>query len=178
MVQVKNAASGYNKIFWSTNLSTSTKYWSSSCGLHCETCVERPLPWETACLDRPHIYVVNWVAFQDRFYCTLFGIFQDARVPSWPSGADRHQGQSKPGSHDTELWRGDVPVPGGRHQHSAGVQAGLQTLQTGQCSNSARGIILVWTYSETLEFRPVKLCGGVWCSSWTKITFLYTVKLA
>ncbi len=60
-----------------------------------ETCLKRPLPWETTCIKRPqflaevptfqhnwtchqrppvltdHIFVANGVVFQDRFYCTF-----------------------------------------------------------------------------------------------------------
>ncbi len=68
-----------------------------------ETCHERPLAWETTCLDRPHIlaegptfqYTSNWtcqqrppvltdhifvangVVFQDRFYCADFDCWCD-----------------------------------------------------------------------------------------------------
>ncbi len=64
-----------------------------------ETCIERPLPRETTCLEGPHtpgrksafqcnstchqrppvlrdhIFVANGVVFQERFYCTLVHMY-------------------------------------------------------------------------------------------------------
>ena len=63
------------------------------CCYYSETCLERPLLWETTCIEGPHIpgrrshisvwwnlspkttflekpyFLANWVVFQDRFYC-------------------------------------------------------------------------------------------------------------